>query len=106
MYKNGFAFPREDVNVMMGNATLADLGAGVNNLGAKSTIGTLSGPGQLSATGGAGNSSQAFAEAAAADGGLASTSALNLSTAPDWVAFDRQVRAASPPDPPQLASCV
>lgn len=94
VYKNGFAFPREDVNVMMGNATLADLGAGVNILGQKTSIGNLSGPGLL-ATGGAGNSSQTFAEAAIADGGSATTNALNMSSAPDWVAFDRQVRPVS-----------
>lgn len=87
MYKNGFAFPREDVNVMMGNATLADLGAGVNNLGLKTNVGTMSGPGQLLATGG--KSSQTYAEAGIG-GGTASN--LNMSTAPDWVAFDRQVR--------------
>lgn len=75
---------------MMGSTTLSDLGVGVNNLGQKTSIGTLSGPGLL-ATGGAGNSSQTFAEAAAADGGPASASALNLSTAPDWLSFDRQV---------------
>lgn len=87
IYKNGFAFPREDVNVMMGNATLADLGAGMSTFGTKTN-----GPGL--ATGGAGGagSSQAWAEAQAgtgAGGGPAGT--LNMSTAPDWVAFDRQV---------------